>query len=557
MIVAAFETAAAALIRSPWASMAAIVVVALACFLPGFMALPPLDGDEPGYVVAAREMVATGDYATVRLQTDDATWRPRGGYWAQAAAVGLGGGERPVWVNRLPSLGAAIAVAVLTWWTVLAFGRPEAALLAGLFVAASGVLGMAARLATPDTMLLAGIMLTAGALARVWHPQPHKPNDLMAFLFWTGLGIGILASGFVAPAVIAVAVAILALDRGGVRWLKALRPAGGLVWLFLILSPWLIASTLTWLQDAGGGPSQEFLARVGVPFSLDAPPGTYTLIVPLLAGPAVTYLFLGLLWIFTDLRRPVILFALALGGPLWLAAELVTAKVPQNILPAVPAIAMLAAAAIDAGGARITGKISWFYSLGPLIWPPIIAVVLPVAFLFLEGWYPWLALAFFAVGAALGPVAWVWLRQGRLEASALMSVVTVVFIYAGFFGVLAPSFQSLRVGQRVAEVALPCGTPFYAVAGHPEESMVLALGRGTRIVDAWAAADFLNSAGCRVAAVNTSQIASFRQRADDLGLEVVDHGAVDGFNFRKMQAVEIHVFTASNVGPNGFRLSPE
>jgi hypothetical protein len=74
--------------------------------------------------------------------------------------------------------------------------------------------------------------------------------------------------------------------------------------------------------------------------------------------------------------------------------------------------------------------------------------------------------------------------------------------------------------------------------------MVFVLGRGTRLVDAWAAADFLNTTGCRVAAVDRSQIASFRQRADDLGLAVADRGRVDGFNPRKMRSVEIHLFVA-------------
>jgi hypothetical protein len=124
----------------------------------------------------------------------------------------------------------------------------------------------------------------------------------------------------------------------------------------------------------------------------------------------------------------------------------------------------------------------------------------------------------------------------------------VFFIYLGFFGALLPSFESLRVAERVAAVPIPCSDPVYAVAGHPEESMVLALGRGTRIVDGWAAADFLNSTGCRVAAVDRSQIASFRQRTDDIGLAVTDQGTVPGFNPRKMRAVEIHLFTADGPG---------
>jgi hypothetical protein len=181
------------------------------------------------------------------------------------------------------------------------------------------------------------------------------------------------------------------------------------------------------------------------------------------------------------------------------------------------------------------------------VWPPATAVAVPAAFYFLEGRFPWLAFAAFSVAAFLGPVTWFWLLRGRMVASAMLSVVTVSFIYLGFFGAILPAFTSLRVAERVAAVPLPCDDPEFAVAGHVEESMVFALGRGTRLVDAWAAADFLNTAGCRIAAVDRSLIASFRQRADDLGLGVVDRERVDGFNPRKMRAVEVHLFVAEDL----------
>ncbi|MEX2319237.1 MAG: glycosyltransferase family 39 protein, partial [Bauldia sp.] len=521
---AAIERTTDRVARSQWASMGAVVVVALLCFLPGFFSLSPIDGDEPGYAVAAREMVATGDYASVRLQTEDAEWRPRGAYWIQALTIAVAGGEPPIWVYRLPSLVGAITASLLTWWTVLAFGRPRAALLAGLFISGAGVLCLQARTAAPDAILLAAIMLSAGALARIWLQREGRANDLSVALFWTGLGVGVLAKGVVAPTVFVIAVLLLTIERGQVAWLRRFRAGVGLAWLLVVISPWLIAVLLTIMQGADGGPSAEFLDRIGVPFALSAPPGTYALLVPLLAGPAVTYLFIALRWIVADLRQPIVFFSLALGAPLWFAAELVTAKTPQNILPSIPAIAILAAAAIDAGTARITGKISWFYSLGPLVWPPAIAVALPVAFYLLERRVPWFAIAAFSVAAVLGPVTWLWLNRGRMVASAVLSVVTVVFIYLGFFGAILPGFSSLRVAERVATVPLSCDAPDYAIAGHAEESMVFVLGRGTRLVDAWAAADFLNTAGCRVAAVDRSQIASFRQHADDLGLAVADRG---------------------------------
>ena len=237
MTAADFESIGETLARSPMASLAAIVIVALACFLPGFNTLAPLDGDEPGYAVAAREMVATRDYAAVRLQTQDAEWRPRGAYWIQAFAVDFTSNDAPIWVYRVPSLIAAIVAATLTWWMAIAFGSPRAALLAGLFVAASAIVGLEARLATPDSILLAATTLASGALARIWLRRDGKRDDLAAGLFWTGLAFGVLAKGIVAPAMALAAIVILSFERGDYRWLMRLRPAQGLVWFFLIISP--------------------------------------------------------------------------------------------------------------------------------------------------------------------------------------------------------------------------------------------------------------------------------------------------------------------------------
>ncbi len=46
--------------------------------------------------------------------------------------------------------------------------------------------------------------------------------------------------------------------------------------------------------------------------------------------------------------------------------------------------------------------------------------------------------------------------------------------------------------------------------------------------------------------VDTSQLQSFRQRAEDLGLDVRDRARVTGFILRKMRTVDLHLFTAAN-----------
>jgi hypothetical protein len=265
----------------------------------------------------------------------------------------------------------------------------------------------------------------------------------------------------------------------------------------------------------------------------------------------MTFIFLAVPWIANDPRRRVIFFALAWGAPLWIAAELLTQKLPQYVLPAIPVIAMVAGAAIDAGEARIRGKVSLFYSAGPLVWPPLVALVVPFVFLALEGWYPAVAFAFFLVGAVLGPAAWFWLREGRAVAAAVLSAATVLFIYLGFFGRIVPDLQGLRVAERIVSLGsanLQCADPIFAVAGFPEESAVLAAGPQTLLTDGSGAADFLDQAGCRVAAVASSQISSFRQHADDLGLEPVEHGRFIGLNLRKVSRVEIHLFSVKGGG---------
>lgn len=552
MLAAEIERFGAFLAGSPRASLAAIFIAALACMLPGFVSIAPLDGDEPGYAVAAREMVATGDYATVRLQTEETEWRPRGAYWIQAFLLRFAGRDPPIWVARLPSLAAGIAAAMLTWWMAMAFRRRMTALVAGLFVAASGIVGLEARLATPDAILLAALTLCGGALARVWLRRDGKSDDVVAALFWTGLGLAILAKGWVAPAIVAAAILILSLERGTLRWMMQLKPALGIVWLFLLISPWLIAVTLTLLQGVTDSASAQYLMQIGVPFQLQAPPGSYALILPLLAGPAATFIFTGLPWFAAELRRPVVFFALAWGGPLWLAAELINVKEPQWVMPAIPAVVILAAAAIDAGKAGIGGRISWFYSLGPMLWPPLVALIVPGIFYAIEGRFPWAMAITFAVAGVLGPVTWLYLRRGAVVAAALMAVVTVFFIYAGFFGAFVPGLSGLRIGERVAALARqaePCAPQTIAGAGYPEESLVYALGPDTRLVDAWSAADFLNTAGCRIAAVDVSQISAFRQRAEDLGLALVDRGRVAGFDLRKMRVVDIHLFVAGGAAP--------
>ncbi len=212
---------------------------------------------------------------------------------------------------------------------------------------------------------------------------------------------------------------------------------------------------------------------------------------------------------------------------------------------------MLAAVAVDEGAARIRGRISQYYSSSPLIWPPLIAVIIPAVFVVLEGRFPVVAFATFVVGGVLGPMAWLWLKREKAVAAVVLAILSAAFIYMGFFGSIVPGLTGLRVAERIVAVGrshVSCADPAFVAAGFPEESLVLVAGRGTLITDGWGAADFLNIKGCRIAAIDTTQISSFRQRADDLGLDLVERGRVRGVDTRTTRRIDIHLFSVRGPG---------
>ena len=100
--------------------------------------------------------------------------KPVGIYWLQAAvvktadALGMPAAHTTIWLYRIPSLIGATGAVLLTYWTALAFVSRRAALLASLMMATSVLLGVEARLAKTDAMLLLTVVAAMGAMARAY-----------------------------------------------------------------------------------------------------------------------------------------------------------------------------------------------------------------------------------------------------------------------------------------------------------------------------------------------------------------------------------------------------
>ena len=155
-------------------AVAFLLLCGLVLFLPGFFNIPPIDRDEARFAQATKQMVETGDFVDIRFQDDVRYKKPVGIYWLQAAA------RR----DRVRAWPAARAGAHLALSRSVAdrrdrrgasdlldgAGLRDAARrgLAGLIMASSVLLGVEARLAKTDAMLLLTVVAAMGAMARVY-----------------------------------------------------------------------------------------------------------------------------------------------------------------------------------------------------------------------------------------------------------------------------------------------------------------------------------------------------------------------------------------------------
>ncbi len=202
------------------------------------------------------------------------------------------------------------------------------------------------------------------------------------------------------------ALTLSILDRSA-RWLGALRPLAGIVWMLLLVMPWFVAivakSGTAFFTDAVG---HDMLAKVASGQEAHgAPPGYYLLLFFLtfwpgavLAGPAVP-----MVW--RARREPGAQFLLAWLVPSWIVFEAAMTKLPHYVLPLYPAIAILIAGILEGGGlskARwlVRGTVGWF------LFPSLIAIVVVAGFLYIDHDLGLIAWPSAAAAVMFGLFAW-------------------------------------------------------------------------------------------------------------------------------------------------------
>src|SRR5476649_813805 len=216
---------------------ALLIVFSLIAFIPGFFQIPPVDRDEARFAQATKQMVESDEYVDIRFQDEVRYKKQVGIYWMQAAAVkagetlGVSNARTTIWLYRLPSLAGAIGAVLLTYWAALAFVTRRAALLAALMMASSILLGVEARLAKSDAMLLLTCVAAMGAMARIYLSSRRMPEAVISWktpaILWTALAGGVLLKGpLILMFFVLTALTLSSVDRSA-KWLWRLWPLAG------------------------------------------------------------------------------------------------------------------------------------------------------------------------------------------------------------------------------------------------------------------------------------------------------------------------------------------
>jgi len=533
-----------------------LVIVALVAMVPGLFAIPPVDRDEARFAQATKQMIETGDYLDIRFQDEARYKKPVGIYWMQAATVNVTAalGKRnaltTIGLNRIPSLLGAIGAVLLTYWTALAFVSRRAAVLAGLMMASSILLGVEARLAKTDAALLATVVAAMGAMARAYLSESRGNSDagiLVPAVFWTALATGILLKGPLILMIVGLAVAALLITDRSARWLLRLRPLPGIIWFAVLVFPWFfVIMSRSGEAFVAGSVGQDLLPKLlGGHEGHGAPPGFYLLLFWATFWPAATLAGMAAPAVWASRREKGAKFLLAWLVPAWIVFELVITKLPHYVLPLYPAIAILIAGAVDSH--RLMRR-SWM-ARGTIWWfvLPVLVVIASVVGLVMFGRQLG-ALAWpFAVGAlVLGLLAWWLFEADGAERSLLRAVAASILLLIAVFGIVMPSLSGLFPSPHLARYvrAFDCEHPVVAAAGYHEPSLVYLAGTQTKLVDGAGAAEFLRLGGCRFAFVEARQERNFLRRADVIGLRYAPGPRIEGYNINSGRWISIAIYRA-------------
>jgi len=441
-----------------WAVVILIGVVALAT-LPALSRTTLFDRDEGYYAESAREMLVRGDPFVPHFSGQPWLEKPPLTYWLMALSMCVFGETE--FAARLPSALAGLLAMWLTFQLARRMFSPLAGVMAAAVLGTSAFFSGTMRFALLDNVLVCCLLLS---MIGVWKLLNDENG---AYMFWTGIGLGVLAKGALGFALPVIALVGVLLWTGRWHLFRRMRPMRGILLVLAIVGVWAIpANWLTggeyfheavWrrtirpvfvpLQGHGGRNFLEYLALlpayvpillVGfLPWSLLAVQAARGMANEGRRGDRV-----GLIagWLFAQLA----------------VLSLVRTKLPHHVMPLIPPVAVAVGAFLaDAVTQRPVPRRLW----GPWGRAALVAgslafavaiVAAPVIMGFPQAW-PWFLPT--AIAAVAGASWTAILSARRNPARAVMAMlVTVLFIFSLLWQQGLPYLDRAKAPLQIARV---------------------------------------------------------------------------------------------------------
>lgn len=532
-----------------------VLIFSFACFLPGFFSIPPVDRDEARFAQASKQMIESRDFVDIRLQDDPRHKKPVGIYWMQAAsAMASGQGEfAPIWVYRLPSLLGAVLATLLTFFIGERMGGTRLGLLSACALASCILLGVEARLAKTDAMLLATILACQFVMFRLFRTPEQRLSLWETVLFWGGLGAGILIKGPLALMIIILTILAASIFSRSAGWLRGVRPLLGLPLMLAIALPWYVAITLqtdwAFFHEAIG---KDLLGKVASgKESHGAPPGVYLLSTIGTFWPIFPLLVISAPLIWKSRSDRNVQFLLAWIIPAWLIFELIPTKLPHYILPLFPAMVLLVIMSILSKKIEFGKNWHKHLLLACLVALPLILGVAAFGGTIVlgDGIYP--SILLLAITAAV--LGWsarsLFLARAR-TAGLVLCIAAAPLVYMSVHGIAFPNLNKIWLSNTMVEAARSwslCKDVEIASVDYHEPSLVFLAGTDTYLTDSNGAAAFLREAGCRVVFVPQEYEPGFLKRAKQLKLNVIERTRVQGVTLNGGDALDIGLYVLREV----------
>jgi 4-amino-4-deoxy-L-arabinose transferase-like glycosyltransferase len=456
-----------------------------------------LNPDEARYAEIPREMIASGDWLTPRLNDLHYFEKPPLQYWTTAAAFEVLG--QTEFAARLwCGLAGLAGIFVVGWMGTRLFGR-NAGLIAAALLASSLMYFALGHVNTLDMGFTLFLTLAIGAfLLAQQTPVKSSAERNFMLLAWVAAGLALMSKGIVAMALPALAFGVYtAIEREYSAW-RRLHIVPGLILFLIVCAPWLIAVSLANPGFATFFFVHEHFARFLTDVHRRVEPWWYFL--PYLVAGALPWVSLAPAALFTawrnDSQQPTFRarrFLVIYIAVLLIFFSVSHSKLPPYILPIFPALALLAADYIVSVQSKKTLRrhlagiaIVWLLVLCYLVFALLVGPlpqrrgITPEQFTTVFRWV--------AVGAALAAsgagIAWILAGRDRIR-TAFFSMSCGTFLAFSILIVQFDAARSVRSGFDLARAIKPHHSPdkpFYSIWTY-DHALAFYLARTVTLVD--------------------------------------------------------------------------